>query len=195
VRRWLAIGLAGIALGALGGCGGTKTVTATRTVTRTVTEPASTTTATPPAAAAPACAGSDVTGSFGVVAGSAGAGQISYALTLTNTYGSPCYVSGIPGLQLLDAQDGELPTSVSAAQPGQGTAAKIVLQPGGSARSEARFSPDVPGQGETQTGQCEPTAHKLQVAVSGGGTVVVPVTPPTPVCEHGALTLSLLAAA
>jgi len=172
------------------GCGGTKTVTVTQTVTRTVTK---TTTAPPPAAAA-ACSGADLGGSFAGVPGSAGAGQISYALTLTNTSGSACFVSGIPQLQLLDAQGGALSTAVSAEQPGQGTAAKIVIQPGGSATAQARFSPDVPGVGEQQQGQCEPTAHQLQVTPGGGGTVTVPIEPPTPVCEHGSLRMTVYAA-
>lgn len=194
MHRLLSIGLAGIALGAVAGCGGTKTLTVTRTVTRTVTTPAATTTSSSPAAA-PACTGGDLGGSFAVVPGSAGAGNVSYSLTLTNTSAASCYVSGIPEVKLLDAQGAALPTTVSAAQPGQGTAAKIVLAPGGSAKAEARFSPDVPGPGEQQPGQCEPTAHQLKVTASGGGTVVVPVNPPTPVCEHGSLSMSLLSAA
>ena len=194
MQRLLWIGLVGVALGALAGCGGSKTVTVTQTVTRTVTTTATTTTAPSPAAA-PACAGGNLGGSFALVPGSAGAGNISYLLTLKNTSGASCYVSGIPELKLLDAQGNGLPTSVSAAQPGQATAAKIVLTPGGSAQAEARFSPDVPGPGEQQPGQCEPTAHQLQVTAPGGGTVVVPVDPPTPVCEHGSLSMSLLSAA
>jgi hypothetical protein len=180
-----------LVLGLLAGCGGTKTVTVTQTVTKTVTK---TTTTTPAPSAVAACAGSDLSGSFKEVPGSAGAGQISYALTLTNASSNACFVSGIPQLQLLDAQSGALSTSESAAQPGQATAAKVVLQPGASATAEARFSPDVPGPGEPQTSACEPTAHKLKVTI-GGGSVTVPVSPPTPVCEHGALRMSVLAAA
>ncbi len=203
MQRSLLLGLAGIALGTcLSGCGSTRTftVTVTRTMTRTVTNQTTTTTASPGASAA--CASGDLGGSFSVVRGSAGAGQISYALTLTNTSGSSCWVSGIPGLQLLDAQGGALPTSASSAHPEQGTAAKIELQAGGSAKAEARFSPDVDGPGEPQTrpspgrpAACEPIAEKLRVTVSGGGTVIVAVKPPTPVCEHGALSMSLLSAA
>jgi hypothetical protein len=192
LTRLLSIGLAALALGVLAGCGGTTTVTTTQTVTRTVTAPPSATTTTAPtASAAPACAGSKLGGSFAGIPGSAGAGQISYRLTVTNTSDSPCYVSGLPQLQLLDAQGGALQTSVSAAQPGQATAAKIVLQPSAAAKSEARFSPDVPGQGEGQAGQpCEPVAHQVQVTATGGGTFVVPVKPPTSVCEHGSLRMS-----
>ena len=197
MTRLLSIGLAGLALGALAGCGGTTTVTTTRTVTRTVTAPPPATTSTSTAtSAAPACVGSSLGGSFAAVPGSAGAGQISYVLTVTNTSDSECYVSGLPQLQLLDAQGGALPTSVSAAEPGTATAAKIVLQPASSATSEARFSPDVPGQGEGQAGQpCEPVAHQVQVTATGGGTFTVPIKPPTSVCEHGSLRMALYAAA
>jgi len=191
------IALAGIVAGVLAGCGATKTVTVTQSVTRFVT----TTTSTPAPATAAVCSGADLGGSFSEVSGSAAAGSITYTLTLTNTSSAACHVSGIPQLQLLDAQDGAVPTTVSAAQPGQATAAKIVLQPGASAKADARFSPDVPGPGEPQIqpspGEpqvCEPTAHQLQVMV-GGRSVTVPVSPPTPVCEHGALRMSLLAAA
>ncbi len=196
MTRLLSIGLAGLALGALAGCGGTKTVTATETVTKTVTAPpAATTTTAPTTSAAPACSSARLGGSFAAVPGSAGAGQISYVLTVTNTSDSECYVSGLPQLLLLDAQGGGLPTSVSAAQPGTATAAKIVLQVASSAKSEARFSPDVPGQGEGQAGQpCEPVAHQVQVTATGGGTFVVPVNPPTSVCEHGSLRMSLYSA-
>jgi hypothetical protein len=179
------IALAGL-VGLLAGCGATTTVTETQTVTATKTTLAPATLA--------ACSGSDLGGSFRVVPGSPGAGQITYTLTLTNALSAACYVSGIPQLQLLDARGGALPTTVSAAQPGRATAAKIVLQPGESARADARFSPDVPGSGEQTQGSCEPTAHHLRVTV-GGGSVTVPVSPPTPVCEHGGLRMSLLTAA
>ncbi len=193
MRRLLFIGLAGLVVGALAGCGGAKTVTVTQTVTRTVPH---TVTTTPPPAAAPACPGSSLGGTFAGIPGSAGAGQISYRLTVTNTSNAACFVTGMPQLQLLDAQGAALPTSVTAAQPGQATAAKIVLQPSASATSDARFSPDVPGVGEGQAGKpCEPVAHQLQVTANGGGTFVVPITPPTSVCEHGSLRMTLYTAA
>jgi hypothetical protein len=187
LRQLLSIGLACAAVGLLAGCGGTTTVTVTQTVTQTVAAP------TP---AVPACSAADLGGSFAVVRGSAGAGQISYLLTLTNKSGSPCFVAGLPSVQLLDAQGGTLPTSVTAAQPGQATAAKVVLQPAASAGSAARFSPDVPGPGEGQANQpCEPVAHQLQVSPNGGGTLVVPVTPPTSVCESGSLRMTVFTTA
>ena len=186
------LALAAIALLAAG-CGATKTVTVTttRTVTHTVTAaPATTTTA----AQAAACTGGDLSASFDVQPDSAGAGQITYTLKLTNSTSSPCFVSGIPDLQLLDKNGNPLPTHQSA-QPGTQTAVRVVLQPGGSATSDARFSPDVPGVGEQQPGQCESTSYTLRVTPSGGGTVDAPISPPTPVCEKGSFRFSNLSAA
>jgi hypothetical protein len=145
-------------------------------------------------AAPPPCGGRDLRGSFDVVRGSAGAGSITYRLKLTNTSSTSCWVSGIPRLRLLGVKGGALPTTVRPARPGQATAARIVLHPGHAARADARFSPDVPGPGEQQPGACEPTAHRLRVTI-GGSSVIVPVRPPTPACEHGTLSMSLLTAA
>lgn len=190
-----------IAVALLAGCGSTKTVTVTESMTTTVTETTTETTTVPVPPAASACNGSDLTGSLGTVPGSAGAGSITYMLTLTNSSRRNCYVSGIPELQLLDAAGHPLPTHAVAAQPGRATAAKIVLDPGKSASADARFSPDVPGPGEPavapapgQPGSCEPVAHELRVTV-GDGSVDVPIRPPTSVCSHGVMRLSLLTAA
>jgi len=142
------IGFVVVAIAA--GCGGTTTVTVTqtsttvKTVTVTTTAPGTTTTGS---SATPACSGADLSGSFAVVPGSAGAGNIVYTLRLTNTSASPCLVSGLPAVTLLDRNGSPLPTHVSAAQPGQATAARIVLQSGGAAKADARFSPDVPSTG------------------------------------------------
>jgi hypothetical protein len=171
----------------LAGCGGTtSTVTVVQTTTRTVTTTKTVTSAAAAAATSP-CASSDLAGSFRGVPGSAGAGQISYALVVKNTSGSACFVTGLPVVQLLGADGSNLPTKVSAEQPGATTAVKVSLGPGGSAGAQARFSPDVPGVGETQTGACEPKAVQMRVTAPGGGTFDVPVTPPTSVCEHGSL--------
>jgi Domain of unknown function (DUF4232) len=184
-RAALSVGLATLALA---GCGGSTTVTVTRTRTITTTVPATET-----ASAASACAGSDLRGAFSTVPGSAGAGQISYALTVTDVSTAACFVTGIPDVQLLDASGSPLPTHVSAAHPGQATAARIVLSPGDSASAEARFSPDVPGVGEQHGGACEPKSVTLRVSPTGGGTVDVPIRPPTSVCERGALRFDLFA--
>ena len=181
---------AALVLGATA-CVGSKTVTVTQTVrsTKTVTV----TTQAAPATAAP-CLASALTGSFTVIPGSAGAGQISYRLRLTNQGDAPCFVSGIPQLQLLDAQGAKLPTNVSPAHPGTATAARVDLQPGDAATSDARFSPDVPGGTEQTDGPCERKAYTLRVTV-GAGSVDAPVTPPTPVCERGSLSTDNFVAA
>jgi hypothetical protein len=139
------------------------------------------------------CAGGDLSGSFAVVPGSAGAGNIVYALRLTNVSTRTCFVSGIPGLRLLARSGAALPTHVRPAQPGALTAVLVRLAPHGTARATARFSPDVPGPGEPTAGRrCEPTAYSLRVTPNGGGTLRVRVLPPTPVCEHGTLTFRAL---
>ena len=178
------------------GCGGTKTVTVTQTSTTVQTVTVTTTTTTTTGSAAPAaCTGADLEGRFAIVPGSAGAGNIVYELRLTNTSTSPCAVSGLPAVTLLDRNGSPLPTHVSAAQAGQATAAQIVLQSGQTAKADARFSPDVPGTGEQQTGQCEPKAYVLRVTAPGGETVAAPISPPTSVCEHGSLSFSVFSSA
>jgi hypothetical protein len=141
-----------------------------------------------------ACRAADLSGVFAVVNGSAGAGNISYDLRLRNRSSATCFVSGIPGLRLLRANGRALPTKVVPLNPGALTAAKINLKPGAYAAATARFSPDVPGPGEEHPGQCEPTAAKLRVSPAGGGSLIVPVQPPTPVCEHGTLVITALVA-
>jgi hypothetical protein len=139
------------------------------------------------------CTGSMLSGSFTVVPGSPGAGNVVYRLRLRDTSSRSCFVTGVPGLTLLDAKSRTLPTrAVFAGRPGSLTA--VVAPLGGSrvASLTARFSPDVPGPGEPITGRCEKTAYKLRVKPSGGGAVVVPVEPATPVCEHGTLQVSVL---
>jgi uncharacterized protein DUF4232 len=190
VRLALLLGVA-VALVAAG-CGSTKTVTVTNTVTtvRTVT-----TTKTPTAptttqsGSAAACTGDDLQASFSAIAGSAGAGQIGYELTLTNTSAAACSVSGVPVGTLLDKTEGALQTQIStpSAGPAGGT---VVLQHGQAAKADARFSPDVPGVGEQQTGRCEPIAYFLRVTAPGGGTVNAAIAPPTSVCEHGSLSFA-----
>jgi hypothetical protein len=154
------------------GCGSTKTLTVTQTVTKTVTKTV---------AASSACAGSSLSASFAEQAGSAGAGQITYVLKLTNTSSSACELT-ITSLQLLDAKGSGLPTN--ATPPAAST-----LRPGVSVSYEARFSPDIAGTGDNQTGPCQPTASTLRVSVAGGGTADAPIQPPTSVCEKGTMTL------
>ena len=138
------------------------------------------------------CKGGALTGSFRAVPGSAGAGNIVYALQLRNASHATCFVTGIPGVQLLDKHGKTLPTHALPSFPGALTAIMVSLAPGKSAKATARFSPDVPGPGEQVKGPCEPRAFKLRVSPSGGGSLVVPIAPATAVCEHGAMKFSAL---
>ena len=141
-----------------------------------------------------ACTGKSLSGKFFLVPNSQGAGNVLYTLQLRNRSNRTCFVSGIPGLRLIGKTGKPLPTHVSPAHPGAMTAVKVTLKPGAYAAATARFSPDVPGPGEGHPGQCEPTAYKLRVNPSGGGSLLAPVSPPTPVCEHGGMTLTVLIA-
>jgi hypothetical protein len=142
------------------------------------------------------CVASQLTGTFSVAPGSAGAGSISYVLRLRNRSTEACFVSGLPQLRLVGKLGRPLPTKVIPANRGALTAVRVVLLPGGYSAATARFSPDVPGVGEPVVGrQCEPTAYRARVSPPpGGGTLVVPITPPTPVCEHGRMLFSVLVA-
>jgi hypothetical protein len=134
------------------------------------------------------CSGPQLAGSFSVVRGSAGAGNISYRLALKNVSRSTCTLTGLPQGRLLSKTGKPLPTHVQAAFPGALTAILVRLAPGARAYATARFSPDVPGVGEPVAGRlCEPTAYWFRVAAPGGGTAKVKVAPATPVCEHGRL--------
>ena len=140
---------------------------------------------------APPCTGAHLSGTFKVVPGSPGAGNIVYALRVKNTSTRACFVSGTPVVTLLDRRGRKLATHTFPVQPGAGTAVLVTLAPGTSARATARFSPDVPGTGEQIKGPCEPTSYWLRVTPNGGGTLRTPVQPPTPVCEHGGMTWSV----
>ena len=189
----MALGCAGAALAAAG-CGLTnsstkiETTTVTRTVTHTVTVAPTTTATTVPPSAAPPCASGDVTATFDVVPGSAGAGNIVYKLELKNVSHADCFVSGLPQVQLLDANRKELPTKTAPQQPGTATAVKAIIAPGKSAAADFRFSPDVTGVGETGN-PCEPQASILEVQAPVQ--VDAKIDPPTSVCSHGAMQVTV----
>jgi len=178
---------AGLVLAAVGltaaGClgGSTKTVTVTHGLTVTTTE--TVTTAGSVKLAKP-CQGTDLAASFAVIPNSAGAGQIAYVLTVKNISVSACTVQGIPKGTLLAANGTALPTHVKASG---GSAKPVVLPLGASATAQARFSPDVVGQGDSQSGVCQPQAHTFQLTANGGGVTEAAIRPPTSVCEQGTL--------
>jgi hypothetical protein len=138
------------------------------------------------------CTGAQLSGTFKVVPGSAGAGNIVYRLVLTNTSTSACSVTGLPTVRLYGRYDRKaLPTHVVPAFRGGLLAPLVQLAPGSKAQATARFSPDVPGTGEPAAGpNCEPVSYWLRVTLRGGGVTKVRVRPATPVCEHGSLQFS-----
>jgi Protein of unknown function (DUF4232) len=143
--------------------------------------------AVPGGSSAAGCSG--LTGRFSVVPGSAGAGNIVYALRLKDGGSQSCLLRGLPVLRLLGARGQALPTHI-VLDPRFKQVRPFLLRPGKTATAMARFSPDVPGPGEpTSKKTCEPVAHTARVS-AGGTSVVVPIRPATPVCEHGRLTFT-----
>ena len=129
---------------------------------------------------------------FAAVPGSAGAGNIVYALRLTNSSDHACLVRGLLGLRLFDAHGHALPTHVTVTDPAQLPRVRDVLAAHRWGNyGNARFSPDIPGVGEQQLGRCEPVAHRLRITLSTGGRLVAPIKPATSVCEHGSLSLTV----
>ncbi len=138
------------------------------------------------------CVGAQLKGTFDVVRGSAGAGNITYKLVLKNVSAHTCTLTGLPQGRLLGKTGKALPTHVRAASPGMLTAILVRLAPGKATFATARFSPDVPGPGEPTAGaRCEPTSWWFRVLAPGDGTAKVKLVPPTPVCEHGQLQFSV----
>ncbi len=136
------------------------------------------------------CKSGALTATFTPVAGSAGAGNISYVLRIRNRSGRACSVAGTPVLRLLDRRNRPLPSYSFSEQ--SGTAVLVVLRPGRYSAAVARFSPDIAGPGEPITRQCEPAAYSVRVLVPpDDANAVARVRPPTPVCEHGRMSVSV----
>jgi Domain of unknown function (DUF4232) len=135
-------------------------------------------------AGAKPCQGTDLAATFAEIPHSAGAGQIAYTLAVKNSSPSPCSVQGIPKGSLLGANGTALPTHVKASG---GAGKRVVLPPGASATAQARFSPDVAGDGDSQSGACQPEAHTFQLNAQGGGVTEAAIKPPTSVCQQGTL--------
>jgi hypothetical protein len=140
------------------------------------------------ASASSACTSAQLRAKMTVIRGSAGAGNIEYRVLLRNASKATCTVSGRVGLRLRGAHGQSLPTHVTAAFPGS-LGVLVTLSPGRSAAATVRFSPDVAGPGESTTGPCEKTAHSVRVSLAspGSGSLIGPISPPTPVCEHGSM--------
>jgi Domain of unknown function (DUF4232) len=141
--------------------------------------------------AAPACSRAagctGLSGTFSVVPGSAGAGNITYALRLHNRGTTACLLRGLPQLRLLGTGGRPLPTKI-VADP-RFHAKPFLLRPGRTTTAMARFTPDVPGPGEQSPGPCEPVAHTARV-LAAGLSIVVPLRPATRVCVSGRLSFT-----
>jgi hypothetical protein len=154
--------------------GHAHTVTITETVTTT-----GSVTATKP------CTGTQLAATFTLIPNSAGAGQIAYALNVRNSSDASCWVRGVPSGMLLAENGTGLPTQIGASD-NQGK--QVVLPPGASATAQARFSPDVASDGDSQSGACQPQAHTFELKTPGnGGVTEAPIKPPTSVCQQGTL--------
>lgn len=125
-------------------------------------------------------------GTWRVVPASEGAGHVAADLALQNTSGHMCTVSGYPGVSLLASNDRRLPTNVVKDTAVAVTTVKVA--PGAWVHSEMRYSPNVPGPGEPDTGQCEPmTVHALGQLPGDSAWAHITLDNPTPVCEKGEL--------
>ncbi|MDX6480736.1 MAG: hypothetical protein QOG85_1246 [Gaiellaceae bacterium] len=102
--------------------------------------------------------------------------------------------AGAPSVQLLDANGSPLPTRFVQAEHVTQSTPGATLEPGTTATATVRFSPSVPGTGDSQTGACQPKAYTLDVTATGGGTVAARIQPPTSVCQRGTLNFNLLTA-
>ncbi|HTJ70929.1 MAG TPA: DUF4232 domain-containing protein [Actinospica sp.] len=154
---------------------------------------------TPGQGSVPRCHTRDVSGSFKVVENGQSAGHTEYNIQLVNRSSHTCTVYGFPGLLLLDARHAPLPTDV---HWGVLTVKRTIsLRPGSAASSTAYFSPDVPGEGDNTSPSpgtvwtCEPVATYIEITPPDETShLIVPVSPPTPVCERGQIGVSELVA-
>jgi Protein of unknown function (DUF4232) len=116
--------------------------------------------------------------------GDAGAGQRYATLQLENSSGSSCTTGGWSGLGLVNA-NGALPTNVVR----EGTARTITIPAGASAYEQLHYGV-VPGEGESETGQCEPTAKAVHIIPPNQTTHITVNWLGSPVCQHGQIRLT-----
>jgi hypothetical protein len=159
--------------------------------TASVGTTSTTATSPPTSSGVPLCTVENLKGSFAVIPGSASAGHLEARVVLTNSSSAPCRTFGYVGMQLLDANGTPLPTNV-VRQPG--TIQTLTLNPGQSASAVTQFSPDVPGQGDSTTGTCQPTAQSTEVTPPNDTRFMVVPGPGQPVCERGTIDLRPLQA-
>jgi hypothetical protein len=144
----------------------------------------SSSTSTPSAQAVALCTVENLKGSYSVIPGSASAGHIEARVVLTNSSSSACRTFGYVGMQLLDSNGAPVPTDV-VRQPG--TIQQITLNPGQSASAVSQFSPDIAGQGDSTSGNCQPVAQSTEVTPPNDTRFMVVPGPGQPVCERGTI--------
>lgn len=109
------------------------------------------------------CHTSELTGRL--LTGGAGAGQRYATLTLRNSGQRTCTIHGYGGLGLVDSSGRALPTKqVRDPSPAPTT---IRLAPGGTASSDLHWGA-IPGPGDNQTGDCQPTPAAVHVIPPDG---------------------------
>lgn len=168
-------------------------VTASSTAAGGTNSGAASTTPSPDSTSAPthapggACTTSEMpSGIWKVIPDSQGAGHVAADLAFQNTSGHTCTIAGFPGVSLLASNDHPLPTNVLKNTSLAVTTIKVA--PGAWVHAEMRYSPNVPGPGEPQSGQCEPTAvHALGLLPGDSAWTHVTLDNPTTVCEKGEL--------
>ncbi|WP_370376543.1 DUF4232 domain-containing protein [Catenulispora sp. GAS73] len=125
-------------------------------------------------------------GTWRVVPDSEGAGHVAADLTFQNTSAHSCTVAGFPGISLLASNDRTLPSYI--VKDNSAAVTTITVAPGAFVHAEMRYSPNVPGPGESQNGQCEPTTVHAQAQLPGDSAWAhITLDNPTPVCEKGEL--------
>jgi len=136
----------------------------------------------------PACTAAKLAASYTLDPFSQGLGHVSYTLIIENgSRRTSCRLYGARSFRLLGRDNQALPTHATTSPGGRYA---VTLAPLQWAQADSRFSPDVPGPGEGSP--CEQTATALRIGIGGGG-VIAPMDP-TPVCEHGAISFTRLAA-
>ncbi len=139
-----------------------------------------------PATAAPPCDAGRLHATFTHIAGSNGAGNVAYELTVVNPTLRSCSL-GRPTIRLVGRDGVGLPSRSTA------SGARIVLTAGRRAGASVRFTPDIPAATDNQRFPCEPLAYSVSVAFAGSpGRALGPVKPPTPVCQRGGMEIRSL---
>jgi hypothetical protein len=202
-----AVALAGLVLAACSssptsGTGSTTTTTGRSTTTTgrstttsggaTTTAP-STTTSTTGHPGVATCLASQL--SIVPQQGSGAAGTIAGTVSMTNTSSTTCTLYGYPGMQLLDAQGGDIPTTVVRGGVNGGPAAAssppslVTLAPGQAAAFAMQYE-DVPVGNETSC----PTSARAEITPPNDTTPAVVALAISP-CDNGTVHVSPVFAA